>query len=138
MTSLGRKAVMAKKRIIVVANKWWECDPIMFVLLSGYTQLTPALDWPGSLNHPHHRPDKTKPAPKLALPMPRATFTISNISVEIWCISDLLEHLPDKQEYQSSSEVKMGLLSRIFTGQEPDLVIAIGTTAFPGVAIFMG
>jgi hypothetical protein len=49
--------------------------------------------------------------------------------VEIWCISDLLENLPDK--LQSSSERKIERLPQIFTGTTPDLVIAVGTAGLP-------
>jgi hypothetical protein len=49
--------------------------------------------------------------------------------VEIWCISDLLEHLPD--QYQSSSEKKAEQLGKIFTSEPPALVIAVGTAALP-------
>jgi hypothetical protein len=123
---------MAKKRVLVVANKWWECDPIMNMLLGGYANSASDTGWPGFLNHPHRRPDKNNPSTELTWPVPRAIFTLSNIAVEVWCISDLLEHLAGGPEYQSSSERKIEQLPRIFVGQKPDLVVAIGTAAFPG------
>ena len=27
-----------KKRVVVVVNKWWECDPVMFVLSNDYVR----------------------------------------------------------------------------------------------------
>jgi hypothetical protein len=126
------RVVMTKKRVLVIANKWWECDPILNMLLSNYANSASGLGWPGFLNHPHHRPDKTNPPAERSWPVPRATFTLSNIIVEVWCVSDFLEHLPDEQEYQSSTKRKIEQLPRIFVGQRPDLVIAVGTASFPG------
>lgn len=116
-----------KQRIIVVANKWWECDPMMNVLL--HEQARPAqLGWPVSLNHPRQRP--LKPSPETA-PAPRAVFRMSSLDVEVWCISDLLEHLPDTADVQSSTEVKMRYLPRIFEDKRPALIIAFGTAGYP-------
>ena len=123
---------MTTKRVLVVANKWWECDPILNVLLSDYAGSAPGLGWPGFLNHPRRRPDRTKPPSEKTWPVPRAIFTLSNIAVEVWCISDFLEHLPDGPGYQSSSQRKIEQLPKIFVGQQPDFVLAIGTAAFPG------
>lgn len=122
---------MAKKRIVVVVNKWWECDPIMNLMLSDYIHPTFELGWPSFLNHPHRRPNKAKLPVERTWPIPRAIFTLSNIAVEVWCVSDFLEHLPDGPDYQSSSKRKIEQLPKIFAGHMPDLVIAIGTAAFP-------
>ncbi len=63
-------------------------------------------------------------------PLPRAIFPYQQFHAEVWCISDLLEHL--KSKYQSSSEQKAKYLPRIFNyGDAPDLVIAVGTAEFP-------
>jgi hypothetical protein len=103
----------------------------MNMLLSDYADSASDLGWPSFLNHPRRRPDKTKPLVERTWPVPRAAFTLSNIAVEVWCISDFLEHLPDGPEYQSSSKRKIEQLPNIFVGQKPDMVIAIGTAAFP-------
>ena len=126
-----RAECMAQKRVLVVTNKWWECDPILNGLLSGHTRATLELEWPVFLNQPH-RPEKARLAAERTWPVPRAIFSLLNIALEVWCISDLLEHLPDRPEYQSSSQRKIEQLPRLFAGQKPDLVIAIGTAAFPG------
>lgn len=113
------------KRVVVVANKSWECDPILNVLLSPYVRLGSDLGWPRFLNHPRRRqaPGRT------TWPLPRALFALAGGAVEIWCLADLLEHLPELPKFQSSSERKAEVLPALFAGQKPDLVIAIGTAA---------
>jgi calcineurin-like phosphoesterase family protein len=116
------------KRIVVVVNKWWECDPLLSVLLNDLARPV-VLGWPVELNHPRRRPVKGTP---LALGAPakyRAVFQLANVRVEIWCVSDLLEHLPDA--LQSSSEAKMKEMPRIVAGEGSALVIAFGTAAYP-------
>ena len=120
------------KRVIVIVNKWWECDPLMSVLVNDNARPWPDLKWPQPLNHPRQRPDQQKLPPENQSPVPRAVFNLANIKVEVWCLSDLLEHLPDKPQFQSSSERKIAQLPKIFVGQTPDLVIAVGTAGLPG------
>jgi hypothetical protein len=122
---------VAKKRVLVVVNKWWECDPIVNVLLHDNAR-PPALGWPDPLNHPRRRPDQKNLPPEDPSPVPRAVYNLKRTSAEVWCISDLLEHLPDRARYQSSTEVKARYLPRIFKGKLADLVIAVGTAAYPG------
>jgi hypothetical protein len=117
------------KRILVIVNKWWECDPVMNVLLNDNARPAKILGWPSRLNYPHRLP--AAPAPSNPNPQPRAVFTLANISAEIWCISDLLEDLPNTGQYQSSSQRKIEHLPLIFKGNVPDLVIAVGTAGFP-------
>jgi hypothetical protein len=117
-------------RVLVVVNKWWECDPVMNVLL--HAQATPPLPWPTTLNQPHRRCNPKVPGKPNPSPQPRAIFPLSpRTSVEVWCISDLLEHLPDTPQYQSSSRQKMEVLPAILAGGPPALVIAVGTAATP-------
>jgi hypothetical protein len=91
------------KRVLIIANKWFECDPLMNVLLHHDAAPT-ALGWPSPLNYPRPRP--TAPLPIDPAPKPRAVFQLSRCTAEIWCVSDLLEHLPDTGQFQSSSERK--------------------------------
>jgi hypothetical protein len=130
---LHGKGNMDRKRVLVVTNKWWECDPIMNLLLSGYANPASGLGWPVFLNHPHRRPDNVMHPAERPPPVPRAIFALPSIEVEVWCISDLLEHLPGGSKYQSSSFRKIAQLPGIFAGRKPELVIAIGTASFPGV-----
>ena len=123
---------MPKKRVLVITNKWWECDPIMYVLLNDGARPASALGWPDLPGHPHRRPAQKKRPSKARSPLCRAVFTLPKIRVEVWCISDLLEHLPDENHFQSSAERKIERLPKIFAGTAADLVVAVGTAAFPG------
>jgi hypothetical protein len=118
-----------KKRIAVVVNKWWECDPIMYSLLNDYPKARPGkiLNWPDLARYPvPHRGQESHPWNK-----PRATFNhVDNVIIDVWCISDLLVDLPDKAKYQSSSEQKMNRLPVIYQNSCPDLLIAVGTAAY--------
>jgi hypothetical protein len=121
-------------RVVVVSNKWWECDPIVFALLNSNV-IPPNFPWPDSLESPRKRPDQNHLPPENPSPVPRAIFRFKNITVELWCISDLLEHLPDKGAFQSSSEQKAKVLPKIFRfGPTPSLVIALGTAGLPNDA----
>lgn len=118
------------KRAVVVINKWWECEPALSAMLNGNAKPS-SLPWPVSLSSPRPRPDPQHLPAENPNPMPRAVFQFSRTSVEVWCISDLLEHLPDKPSYQSSSEQKAKVLPKMFVLQSPDLVIAVGTAGLP-------
>lgn len=131
---------MGKKRVLLIANKWWECDPLLFALLNDNARPfdnnshTSVLGWPNPLNHPRRRPGKIlqpPPEPPAITPAPRAVFSLSNITIEVWCISDLLEQYPDIPDYQSSSELKMHHLQSIFDGPTVDFAIAFGTAGYP-------
>lgn len=122
------------KRVIVVINKWWEADPILNVLL--HAKVRPStVPWPSIFNHPRPRPLEIHP--ENMHPVPRAVFLLTNSSIAIWCISDLLEHLPDTTKFQSSSQRKAEQLPKIFSLQA-DLVIAVGTAGFPSEASMNG
>jgi hypothetical protein len=119
------------KRVIVVVNKWWECDPVLFVLLNNNARPN-GFPWPSVIGSPRQRPDQNHLPVENRNPLPRAIFHFPRSSVELWCISDLLEHLPDKASFQSSSEQKCHVLPRVFAyGEHPDLVIAVGTAGLP-------
>jgi hypothetical protein len=124
---------VAKKRVIAVVNKWWECDPVLNVLLHDNARPAATLGWPNPLNHPRPRPDQNNLPPENPSPVPRAVFNLKNTTIEIWCISDLLEHFPDQAKFQSSSELKARYLPRIFAGQAADFVVAVGTAGYPGI-----
>ena len=119
---------MAKPRIVVIVNKWWELDPVMHCLLSDYARPTTFQEWPILNDHPRPRRNPTTPTQKLAA-VPRAVFDPANLRIEVWCVSDLLEHLPDKGKWQSSSERKAERIPDIFSGDEIMLSIAVGTAA---------
>src|SRR5205807_3855517 len=110
-------------------NKWWEADPVLNALL--HAKVRPStVPWPSIFNHPRRRPLETPLRPENMNPVPRAVFLLTNCSIALWCISDLLEHLPDAAKFQSSSQRKAEQLPKVFALQ-PDLVIAVGTAGFP-------
>lgn len=111
------------KRVLIVTNKWWECNPIMNVLLNDYAHQNLSLFNPKIISYGGQSEKKGK--------LPRVIFSLPNITVELWCISDLLNHFPNEPRYQSSSQRKMEEMSSIFkySDQSPDLVVAMGTAA---------
>lgn len=130
-TGVGRRLVL------VVVNKHWECDPVLAAMLSdqawpGVRACWPVLhEWPRARRNPPRGTNPIDPHPVL---LPRAIFRLRNVTVELWCISDLLEHFPDESRYQSSSERKAERLPAILGGRVADLVVAVGTAAFPSSA----
>jgi hypothetical protein len=121
------------KRVMVVINKWWECDPALFAMLNDNARPSGS-PWPTSLQPPRQRPDNKHLPPEDPKPAPRAVFPYNNFQAEVWCISDVLEHLDSS--LQSSSEQKAKYLPKMFShGPTPDLVIAVGTAEFPDAAI---
>ena len=119
------------KRVVVVINKWWECDPALAAIMNANAQSQPhGVPWPKLFTTPRSRPDQNHLPPENPDPTPRAVFGFTNVSVEFWCISDLLEHLADIPRYQSSSQQKSKVLGKIFR-QSVDLTIAVGTASLP-------
>ncbi len=115
------------KRVLVVVNKWWEADAVMYALLSKDCR-SAALGVPNELAQQRPRP-LAHPA---AEPNPRAVWLLKHTRVELWCISDLLEDLPDVPAKQSSTERKAERLQKVIeAGPDPDLLIAVGTAGSP-------
>ena len=52
------EATAARKRVLVIVNKWYECDPVMAVLLNDNARPASYLGWPTQLNPPRKRPDQ--------------------------------------------------------------------------------
>lgn len=107
-----------RHRVLVIVNKDWECDAVIGVLLNRKAR-------PNRLNfQPPTKTQKDKEEPQ-----PRLVINLTVTRVEIWCISDLMTHLGSN--LQSSTEYKSNNIGRIFEGQTPSLVIAVGTAAYP-------
>lgn len=125
-----------RPRILIVVNKWWECDPVLLALTSNNARplISPdvsPLGWPQPLQPTRPRPEPNSPPKENPNPLPRAIFHLNNVDAEVWCVSDLLEHLADTADFQSSSEQKKRYLPRTFRGAAPALVIAVGTAGYP-------
>jgi hypothetical protein len=119
-------------RIIVLANKWWECEAMLTAMLNT-NAFPPALSdgsvaapWcdVGTLASPRSQVTDAYNATS------RATFSYKQgttvvFTVEVWCVSDLLE----KTDPSTSSSAKaVHMKTKLFkTGALPDLVIAVGT-----------
>ncbi|MBP1638749.1 MAG: hypothetical protein H6Q17_332 [Bacteroidetes bacterium] len=133
-----------KTRIITVVNKYWECDPVCWVLTNKY--ITDNSDGRIDLNIANTMKLITYPSYGAVKPatakdsVPRIVFETDTKVIEIWCISDLLSN--SSQDDQSSSEAKMNLIPVIFAYQyknmqyDIELVIAVGTASGgPGLAV---
>ena len=116
---------MSKKRVVVVANKWWEADPICWVLLNDKAH--PGVFFNYKIdNYPSQRlPYRSSgPRPKDPVAVPRFAFTCKDATVEVWC----LEELMNPAENPSSAAEKARVLpAAIAFGNTPNLVIAFGT-----------
>lgn len=125
------------KRVVVIINKWWECDAALVPFFDRDSRAADLLPWPDAkdLHHPRRRTNPSTERPPDAIVIPRVTLRLSNLVAEIWCISDLLEHLPDKSIFQSSSWQKAQRLPAVTAaGAAPHCVIAVGTGAMPDPA----
>ncbi len=125
-------------RVLIVFNKWWEFEPGFACLLCDRARPPEVKDWwPAFHDHPRQRRNPRLPANPAPV-RPRALFRRRWGLVEVWCISDLLEHFPDEPKWQSSSQRKVERLAEIFRGDPPSLVIAVGTAASEGDAPLNG
>jgi len=119
-----------KTRVIIVVNKYWECDPVCWVLTNKYINEQCGINMGSQLTcltYPSYGPVKVV-CPEASLP--RLTFNTDERIIEVWCISDLLSGSPE--ELQSSSEEKMRLMPIIFEydlHHQIELVVAVGTAS---------
>ncbi|NIM48050.1 MAG: hypothetical protein GTN78_00605 [Gemmatimonadales bacterium] len=122
------------QRILVVANKSWEADPLVGVLLSkeGVPRNLGSIT---VVNHPFFMSQRVGPDP---VAKPRIEITLdapATSVVEVWCIEDLM----NPKVSGSSTLEKVRVLPWAFSYQEaPDLVIAFGTAAAPGDVNLIG
>lgn len=122
-------------RVLVVANKSWEADPLLGVLLS--PPATPLdLARVRVVRHPffmHQRrgPDpEAQPRIEIDLPGPPA------VTVEVWCVEDLM----NPSVSGSSSAEKARVLPRAlsYRPEAAALVVAFGTASTPEEAANVG
>ncbi len=125
---------MSQKRVMVIANKWWEADPLCWILF--HDKARPAIFSDFIIkNYPVQRLFNKATEPSIQDPpvFPRITFKCRDAIVEIWC----LEELMNPAENPSSAAEKVRVLPKaIAYGTTPDLVVAIGTAGSrPGLHI---
>jgi hypothetical protein len=117
---------MAGKRILIMANKWWEADPLCGVLIHDKARPSSLTNF-RYLRYPAPRPVRPKPGePRPPDPKaePRIIFECAGATIELWC----LEELMNPAENSSSSLEKARVLpGAINYAAAPDLVIAFGT-----------
>lgn len=116
---------MSRKRVMLIANKWWEADPLCWVLFHDKAHPRVFSDFEIQ-NYPTQRVSNrpTEPRPQDPAALPRFTFKCTDATVEVWC----LEELMNPAESSSSAAEKARVLpAAIASGATPDLVIAFGT-----------
>lgn len=114
------------KRLLLVANKNWEVEPILNALTSPRFSPDKNIVFPAALRNPWPLPQGEG--------KPRAVWKGYNDTlIELWCIQDIME-IPDPsdKELYSSSEIKKDNFHKIlnFSSAKPDLIIALGTAGF--------
>ena len=125
---------MSQKRVMLVANKWWEADPLCWVLFHDKARPGVFRDYK-ILNYPSQRVpyQPTEPRPRDPDAIPRFTFKCMHAVVEVWCLEELMN---PAENLLSAAENARVLPAAVAWGTPPDLVIAFGTAGSrPGVQI---
>lgn len=116
---------MSQKRVMLIANKWWEADPLCWVLFHDKAHPSTFSNYKIN-NYPTQRKSVRSTEPQTPDPpaIPRFTFNYMEAVVEVWC----LEELMNPAENPSSTLEKARVLpAAINSGPSPDLVVAFGT-----------
>jgi hypothetical protein len=121
-------------RILVLANKWWECEAMLTAMLNAnafppvLSDGTISAPWydPGSLSSPRSQITDAYNATSRSKFSYKQGATVV-FTVEVWCVSDLLEKTDPSGS--SSSAKAAHMKAKLFKSSEviPDLVIAVGT-----------
>ena len=69
------------KRVLIVVNKWWECDPALAAMLCDNTR-PKGSPWPSPLQPPRRQPDPNHLPADNPNPLPRAVFPYKTFSAE--------------------------------------------------------
>ena len=125
------------KTVSIIVNKNWETEPFLNSLFN--SEIRPSkLPFPQILNSPKDGNNK------MNIPRAIIKFTDCNtqtLEAKIWCIQDLMYFdVPSDPARQSSSssEEKYRVLTPIIQGDNPDLIIAIGTAGYPSETSYNG
>ncbi len=123
------------KRILVIANKAFEADPLMSAA-ANQTALPKEFPPLGSVVWPRKAPTTASDV----IVAPRAILDMGQgVQTEFWCIQDLMD--PQVQGGSSNTQEKARVLPSVFQygdGSTPVCVIAFGTAATPGDAKLNG
>ena len=118
-----------KLRVVIVANKAFEADPLI-IAVGGNDSRNPNL----LLAHDFVWPRSIPQADRDVVMRPRCLIDVGAnngkvATAEIWCLDDLIP----KPDGPSKSDNKAKALAKLVaTGAPPDGVIAFGTAGFPG------
>lgn len=127
---------MTLKRILVIANKAFEADPLVHVLASERGSPREADLGPIAYgSHPRlrkrlqRRAEGIPPAttPLVTITVPRAGTAFAQ--VEVWCVEDLMNPAVSRSSTLEKARVLRTLSD---SAEPPDLVIAVGTGATTG------
>lgn len=121
---------MGFSRIVIIANKRFEADPLMSVLVNPESH-PPAITDLGTIAWP--RPPQTSTSDIDW--RPRSAFVCGQdgtMLVEVWCIQDLMNPYLSFSNTAEKARVLPLIMSR---GKSPDFVLAIGTAGFPDAQI---
>ena len=121
---------MRTRRLLIIANKWFEVDPLLAVIWNGQARPPQIQDitdiaWPSA--------SEARPGDMVV--RPRCALSLGRWAIEIWCIQDLMNPFISS----SSTAEKARVLPLIFSyGAPPSTVIAFGTAATPSDESFNG
>ena len=136
---------MSYKRVLIIANKGWEANALMNVLLE-VKACPDKFPWPIKLTHP--LPPQITPT--MSNPKPRGVFhfreerqgSTHEVQVEVWCIQDAMNTWVSSSSTKEKDEVLavmyFGGKEEIDNDKEPDFVVAFGTAGFPGETSYNG
>ena len=120
-------AEAAPKKILVVANKSWEADPLVSAMLNPQLRPEPGVDnWTAGAAGPFSTPGGARPAG--TEPCPRCMATIPGVGIEVWCIEDWMA---GANHSSSKAKITQALPAIFGEGPPPDFVVAFGTASFP-------
>jgi hypothetical protein len=109
------------KHISIVVNKNWEVEPVLNAMASSTIRAT-NFPFPNWLNSPKDGSNR--------MSSPRSIYQLNGptpLQVTIWCLQDLMNPLKSS----SSSEEKFRVLPYVLAAENPDMVFAVGTAAYP-------
>lgn len=115
------------QRIVIIANKTWEVEPITYVLTSSF--FSKMSIFPDSIIIPaRHGNGMVKPT---------IVWEISSdLVIEVWCLQKIMSVVANPHEYEqhySSSAEKFSQIPKIlqYSGVPPTLIIAFASGSYP-------
>jgi hypothetical protein len=124
----------APKKILIVANKSWEADPLVSVLLNPQMRPEPGFDnWTVGAAGVSSTVGGARP--QGTTPCPRCVAMGYGITVEVWCIEDWMS---GANHSSSKAKITQALPAIFGQGAAPDFVVAFGTASFADSTSYNG